>query len=276
MSSRRRFLSRAVGALAAGTVAAAANSTPNDIVDIKGRDRRTYLLVHGTGHGGWCWRGVAESLRASGHHVYTPTLTGLGERSHLISREIGLDTHITDVANVAIWEELRDFIIVGHSYGGYVISGVCDRLRERVRHAVYIDAPSPKDGDSNSRGRSLEELGQASGGLIDGYLLPVKESSIAQLGIAADDRADTEWLLRRLTPHPARTWVDRIHLEHGGSVGLPRTYVFCNQAPADSPLRRYADERRKDPTWVFRELPCGHDAMVILPRETARLLASIG
>jgi pimeloyl-ACP methyl ester carboxylesterase len=267
MTSRRNFLG-AVAALAALVPGAGAKPVP-------AARPKQYLLVHGTGHGGWCWRGVSDILTRAGHRVFTPTLTGLGERSHLRSPEIGLDTHIDDVTNVAIWEELDDFILVGHSYGGYVITGVCDRLRGRVGHAVYIDAPDPKDGASNSHGRSIEQLAQAMGPLIDGYLYPVNDGSIALLGIPPADRKDADWLRRRLTPHPLKTWTDAIHLVNGGSDGLPRTYVFCNAAPPDSPLARNAEKMRGDPSWIYKELPCGHDAMVILPEQTAAILAAV-
>ena len=268
MTSRRNLFRSvaALGALAA--LPAAAKAPP-----VKSRQ---YLFVHGTGHGGWCWRGVADILTRAGHRVYTPTLTGLGERSHLRSPEIGLDTHIDDVVNVALWEDLNDFILVGHSYGGYVITGVCDRLRDRVGHAVYIDAPNPKNGASNSQGRTLAQLAEVMGPLLDGYLLPVSDHTLVGLGISPTDVKNTAWLKAKLTPHPLKTWTDPIHLVNGGSDGLPRTYVFCNTAPADSPLTRNAEKMRQDSTWTYKELPCGHDAMVILPEQTAALLMSVG
>jgi len=236
---------------------------------------RQYLLVLGTSHGGWCWRHVGDFLTAAGHRVFAPTLTGLGERAHLRSPEIGLATHIDDVVGVADAEELDRFILVGHSYGGYVITGVCDRLRDRVAHVVYIDAPNPKNGASNAQGRSATQLAESFGPLIDGYLLPTRKEMIPALGVPPDDQVATAWLQRRLTPQPVRTWTDPIQLFNGGSEGLPRTYVFCNTAAPDSPLRRNADRMRADPTWSYRELPCGHDAMIVLPRETAELLGSI-
>src|SRR5512136_3051948 len=106
----------------------------------------TFVLVHGAWHGGWCYKRVAERLRAKGHVVYTPTNTGLGERSHLYHRDINLDTHITDILNVIKWEELDDFVLVGHSYGGMIITGVADRIPEKVRRLVYLDAFVPEDG----------------------------------------------------------------------------------------------------------------------------------
>src|SRR6516165_6161272 len=108
----------------------------------------TYVLVHGGGHGGWCYQRVARRLRTNGHDVYTPTLTGLGERSHLLSPDIDLDTHITDVVNVLHFEDLRDVILVGHSYGGLVVLGVADRAAPRIGKLVYLDAGIPQGGKS--------------------------------------------------------------------------------------------------------------------------------
>ncbi len=110
----------------------------------------TFVLVHGAWHGGWCWRDVRAILRAGGHEAFTPTLTGLGERSHLLSRDIDMNTHVADVANTIVWEELEDVVLVGHSYGGNVITGVADRMKDRLAHAVYLDAFVPKDGDSSA------------------------------------------------------------------------------------------------------------------------------
>lgn len=108
----------------------------------------TFVLVHGGGHGGWCYRKVAGLLRAAGHAVFTPTLTGLAERSHLVSPAVDLDTHITDVVNLLAWEDLQDIILVGHSYGGMVITGVADRAADRIAELVYLDAAHPLDGES--------------------------------------------------------------------------------------------------------------------------------
>ena len=109
----------------------------------------TFVLVHGAWHGGWCWKKVTPLLRAAGHEVYTPTLTGLGERAHLLTREVDLDTHIRDIINVLEYEELRDVILVGHSYAGMVIAGVADRVPARLAHLVYLDAFVPRDGQAS-------------------------------------------------------------------------------------------------------------------------------
>jgi pimeloyl-ACP methyl ester carboxylesterase len=121
----------------------------------------TYVLVHGGAHGGWCYQRVAGILRTAGHDVYTPTMTGVGERSHLVSADVDLDLHIRDVASVLHYEDLRDVILVGHSYGGMVITGVADRATDRIGRLVYLDAATPVNGQSLSawRGRSSKPSG---------------------------------------------------------------------------------------------------------------------
>jgi len=114
---------------------------------ISEQNRTTYVLVHGAWHGSWCWKRVRKSLRDAGHQVFTPTLTGVGDRSHLNSAAINLSTHIADVVNLLQWEDLSDVVLCGHSYGGSVISGVIDRIPERIRTLVYLDAFVPEDGE---------------------------------------------------------------------------------------------------------------------------------
>ena len=155
-STRRTFVAGAAAAAAAGLQGVGAHERPKDSV--------TFVLVHGTGHGGWCWKYVRDILGEQGHRVFTPTLTGCGERVHLLEPDIGLDLHITDIVNVLEWEELEEVVLVGHSYGGLVISGVADRAKERLRHLVYLDAIVPGDGDSllsARRDASAEEVKEA-------------------------------------------------------------------------------------------------------------------
>ena len=161
----------------------------------------TYVLVHGAWHGGWCWKRVAPLLRAAGHEVYTytPTLTGLGERAHLLSRDIDLDTHITDIVNVLAYEELTDVVLVGHSYGGMVIAGVADRVPERVAHLVYLDAFVPRDGQavhdifSPEFAAHLQALALAEG---DGWRIPAPPA--ASYGVTA--AADLAWVAAKTSP----------------------------------------------------------------------------
>ena len=160
---------------------------------------KTYVLVHGGGHGGWCYRSVAKLLRDAGHEVYTPTLTGLGERKHLLSIDTNLSTHVTDIVNTLVYEDLRDVILVGHSYGGMVITGVADRAADRIRELVYLDAAHPGDGQSLlDTAPSAMAFARSSSQVIDGIELVMwpNDEMIAAMGIS--DPGDVAILRARM------------------------------------------------------------------------------
>ena len=169
----------------------------------------TFVLVHPAWFGGWCWKKVTPILRGRGHEVFTPTLTGLGERAHLANREVGLGTHIEDVANVLKFEDIRDAILVGNSSGGMVIAGVADRIPERIAHVVYLDAFVPEDGQSlfdivpSERSQPMRELVQKEG---DGWLVPRFASPEWEKFVPEawhiTDQSDLRWVLPRLTATP--------------------------------------------------------------------------
>src|SRR5262249_44459260 len=167
-----------------------------------------FVLVHGGWHGGWCWRRVAPPLRAAGHAVYTPTLTGLGERAHLATPATGLDTHIRDVLGVLAYEDLRDVILVGHSMAGMVVTGVAERAPDRLAHLVYLDATVPRDGESDLdchpelRGDRPAAFEARAGS--DGRLAPRLRPHL--FGI--DSAADSAWVNGLLTPHPIKAFTD--------------------------------------------------------------------
>lgn len=242
----------------------------------------TFVLVHGAWHGGWCWRDVRAILRARGHEAFTPTLTGLGERSHLLSREIGMDTHVADIENVIVWEELDDVVLVGHSYGGNVITGVADRIGDRLGHAVYLDAFVPADGDSSASMAATLANPDATEADIGAEIKRRLDLTDAQGGsrthyttmfdIPPDPPEPYRWVERRITPHPLRTQIEPIRLPNGGSEGLPRTYILCTGSTGPTPFRTLSKRIRNDPSWRYRELATGHDAMVTMPEETAELL----
>jgi pimeloyl-ACP methyl ester carboxylesterase len=231
-----------------------------------------YVLIHGAWHGGWCWSRVADPLRAAGHRVYTPTQTGLGERSHLLSREITLDTFIADIVNLLEWEDLRDVVLVGHSFGGISATGAADRVAARIRHIVYLDALILDNGQSvfdtmspdfvASRRRLADET---SGGVS----LPVPNP--ASLGVT--DAADMAWLRAKCTPHPLSTYDSALILGHDLGNGLPATYVAVTPAfPALADSRRYAQGRGD---WQYLEVEAGHDAMVTSPRAVLDILVRL-
>lgn len=228
-----------------------------------------FVLVHGAWHGGWCWARVAPLLRAKGHQVFCPTLTGLGERAHLLGRQVDMSTHIEDVAGVLEAEELRDVVLCGHSYGGMVITGVAVRCKDRIRQLVYLDSAVVEDGESWSSAHSPQlqaerrRLAEASGGVS----MPVPRAEVFGLR----DPGDLEWVQRRLTPQPFAPYDQKLHW--GGPVGngLPKVYVDCTD-PVYAGLTPVKDRLRGQPGWPFIELRTGHDAMVSAPEETARLL----
>lgn len=233
---------------------------------------KTFVLVHGACHGGWCWKKLTPLLQATGHSVYTPTQTGLGERSHLLQPGLGLDVFIEDIANVLIWEDLRDVILVGHSFGGITITGLADRMPDRIRHLVYLDSLIVQDGESPmdilppevARARQEESLA-ISGGLT--MAVPSPEL------FGVTDPADAQWLHERCTPHPMSTYEDRLPLRHAVGNGLPVTYIAVTPyyGPTTS-SREYAKSRND---WTYLEMAAGHDAMVTNPQDLASLLLAI-
>lgn len=239
---------------------------------------RTFLLVHGAWHGGWCWRRVADLLRGQGQRVFAPSLTGLGDRAHLFNKDISLQTHVEDILSVVEAEELSDFVLVGHSYGGFVISGVADTLRERVVRYVYLDGSVPPDmspGASFSwasfnppeareaRLNSVREKGNGVG-------LPAPPAS----AFAVAEPSDVAWLERRMRPMPVGTYTDSFTFRNSGSDGLNRIYVASTKPPYEL-LAAARDQVRGDPSWAFTPIEAGHDSMVTAPEALASLLMKI-
>src|SRR5215211_1720884 len=188
----------------------------------------TFLLVAGGNLGGWVWAKVRPRLHARGHEVYTPTLTGLGERAHLLSREIDLETHIEDVVAVLRYEDLRDVILVGHSYAGSVIAGVADRAPERLARLVYLDAVAPRDGESEFDllpPRVSAWLAEQAKSRGEGWLIPPPSAGTLA---REHDAADAAWLAERMTAHPLRPCVEPLRLR-GPAPALPRTFISCTR-----------------------------------------------
>jgi len=232
----------------------------------------TFVLVHGIWHGGWCWSQVAEILRGRGHSVTTPTLTGLGERSHLLSESITLETFVEDIVNHLNWSELSNVVLVGHSFGGAVIIGAADRVPERIAGLIFLDAAIMKDGETWF-GLLPKEIvddrmakAQASSG---GVSLPVAPPE--SFGVTDPDQAAN--LERMLTPHPLATCTTPLKLGSPPGNGLPAHYIACTE-PAYPPAVAMHERARKA-GWPISELATGHDAMLTAPQETADLLDKI-
>lgn len=234
----------------------------------------TYVLVHGGGHGGWCWGRLAPLLRDAGHDVHTPTLTGLGERSHLVRPGIDLDLHIADIVAVLDFEDLTDVILVGHSYGGMVITGVADRAPARIAHLVYLDAASPRDGQSlTDIAPALMEFARSDIREVNGaelVLWPMPE--MGRLYGITDD-ADLEWMQRHLTPQPLETFVQPLRLNDEARVrAIPRTDVVCISEL--NAIEGNKDDRSADAQRVW-EIETGHDLMITEPKAVAEMLLRV-
>ena len=230
----------------------------------------TFVLVHGAWHGGWCWKKLTPLLRAAGHEVYTPTLSGLGERAHLLSPQIGLATHIADIVALLEYEDLHNVILVGHSYGSMVIAGVAERAVSRLTHLVYLDAFVSQDGQSlfdtrPDKGAPVRERAEKAG---DGWQLPAGGSTFG-----VTDETDVQWLAARLTPQPLKCFTEPLRLTNPAALALPRTYILCRQGEA-SIFDAHA-ERAQRAGWHCHELRTGHDAMITVPEELANLLLTI-
>jgi pimeloyl-ACP methyl ester carboxylesterase len=229
---------------------------------------QTIVLVHGAWHGGWCYRRVADLLRGSGHRVYTPTLTGLGERSHLLSRSINLSTHIADITNMIRWEDLRRIILVGHSYGGVVVTGVADAMSDRVAALVYLDAFLPTAGKSFHDLLPTEVAEAQVHGASAGNGFSVRPIPAAAFNV---NEADRSWVDSLCTPHPLGTLTQSIELTGSHTRVGCKSYVLATQNPM--PLfQDFARSMRSEPSCISYELPCGHDVMIDLPKETAAII----
>lgn len=228
----------------------------------------TFVLVHGAWHGGWCWSRVSGPLRRQGHRVITPTLTGLGERSHLLSPRITLDTFVQDIANVLAWEDLDDVVLVGHSFAGLVISGVVDRMPQRIRHLVYLDAFLMDPGQSvfDTLPPGLVDRLRAAAAPIGA--LPVPRPAI--LGL--EQPQDVAFVERRLTPHPIGSYDTPFRLRHPVGNGRPATYLSCVRPPFPTIESARDWVRRHAPHWSWQDLDTGHDAMVSAPALVQRAL----
>ncbi len=229
--------------------------------------RKTFVLVHGAWHGGWCWRRVADLLEKSGHKVFAPTLTGLGERSHLLRGDINLDTHIADIVNLVKWENLSGIALVAHSYAGFPVSGAIEQIFDRVASAVFVDAFLPEDGQKSldlasdfTRKATMEALGK---GEISQAPPPAARFSV--------NEQDCAWVDSKLTPHPVGVQLQPIKLTGARERLAKKTYIRAPQYPQPA-FERYYLAKKADPSWRTYEVPCGHDVMIDMPKRLAEIL----
>ncbi|MGO9877584.1 MAG: alpha/beta fold hydrolase [Acidimicrobiia bacterium] len=234
----------------------------------------TYVLVPGGGHGSWCYQRVARLLRLTGHDVYTPTLTGLGDRSHLLSADVDLDLHIRDVLATLHYEDLRDVILVGHSYGGMVITGVGDRAADRIGRIVYLDAATPINGQSlvDVAGPIIEAV-RPMGQMVDGLELVLLPGPDAGLLYGVTDPADLAWMADRLTGHPWQCFEQPLRLTNEAALwAIPRYHIVCTSTVATRDRDLIAKARAAGRLW---EIDTGHDLMITEPEMVAEALAEV-
>lgn len=234
--------------------------------------KKPIVLVHGTGHGGWCWRLVMPILRADGYEVYAPTLTGLGSSSHLLRFGVDLTTHIEDIAKLLFYEDLHETVLVGHSYAGMVITGVAAVASERLSKLVYLDAYVPREGQSEFDLWPEEWRVKALADIESGGTTRSPASLFPILGISDEKMA--EWVRARLTPHPMSTYMQAPPSGTLGSRSLPRAYISCTVGKAVPIFASFAAFARSE-GWDVRELATGHDAQLTAPRELAKILIEL-
>ncbi|HSW03587.1 alpha/beta fold hydrolase [Aquabacterium sp.] len=239
----------------------------------------TFVLVHGAWHGGWCYRDTARALRAAGHDVFTPTHTGVGERAHQAGENITLETHIRDVCGCIEAEELSNVILCGHSYGGMVITGVADRLAERIQSLVYLDAFVPEHGQSLNSLLPLALVPEVSAAFLGAFRGSALEAHCGRtapipaeaFNIKPENRA---WVERRCVPQALATFEMPVLLTGAGAAVKERLYILADGWDP-SPFRYFAAKVAGQPGWRVHKMPCSHDVMVDMPAELAQELMKL-
>lgn len=250
--SRRQFFP-----LGAAAAAAAAQGALPGGAQAQTRPR-TFVLVHGAWHGGWCWRRVADRLRAKGHYVVAPTLSGVGERSHLKPEDIDLTTQVDDVVGEIKWKDLDDVVLVGHSYGGMVITGVAEQLHDHIAAIVYLDAFVPGDGQSLADFSSRPSW-------------PEPETPAPPASYFHVNLNDSAWVNGKLTAHPTGCFTQKLKVTGAYQSIAKKMYI---RAPlfANKGFDRTLERCRADRTWHTAMVTCGHDVMIDQPAELTAML----
>lgn len=256
-----------LGGLAAGAGLLSMSGETNAQAQGSGK---TFVLVHGAWHGGWCWRRVSDLLEKKGHKVFTPTMTGLGERCHLIDPKVNLATHITDIVNVIKWENLNDIVLVGHSYGGAIISGVAEQAPQSIGSIVFLDAFVPENGDSLDA-RASQPVREAIAAGVQRGDTTMKAVPASVFRVNEKDRA---WVDAKCTPHPMATLTDKITLTGAREKIAKKTYIRAKGYPS-VPFDGYQEKLKGNTAWRVYEMPCGHDAMVDMPDRLTEILVEV-
>jgi pimeloyl-ACP methyl ester carboxylesterase len=265
MSDAIRFSRRAALGLAGATVlqsAVPANAAP------AASARRTFVLIHGAWHGGWCWRPVVDRLEAKGHHVLTPTLTGLADRSHLLSKSVDLDMHIADIVNLFEWNDLNDVTLVAHSYGGWPVSGAMEHIGKRVASLVYLDAFFPDNGQAGTDVQLPQYAAALTEALARGDIArPVPP-------LAANHVRDPQlrlWAQSKMTPQPIGVALQKIKLTGAREQVKIKTYIRASDSPSPYFDKYFADAKAK-PDWKTYQVDSSHEVMLDAPDRLTDLL----
>jgi pimeloyl-ACP methyl ester carboxylesterase len=231
----------------------------------------TFVVAHGAWSAAWAWKKMRPLLRAAGHELWTPTYTGLGERAHLANPAVDLDTHIPDIVGVLAMEDLRDVVLIAHSYGGMVATGVADRARERIVQLIYLDAFVPKDGQSlldlqpaEARER-MRELARTAG---EGWRVPPNPMP------ADTPQADAAWAAPRRLPHPIKTFEQPLRLA-ARAPPPPRSYIYCRRSGPGDVFRQFAERAQRESGWRYFEIDASHNPHITAPQELLTLLEKI-
>ncbi len=258
---RRTFIAAAAAAgVAASGHAAQPASKPQG---------RTFLVAHGAWSAGWAWKKMHPLMTAADHRLLVPTYTGLGEREHLANRSNDLETHIQDLLGVIKFEELRDFVLLAHSYGGMVATGVADRVPDRIRQVIYLDAFVPRDGQSlmdispeDTRATFRKGLAEGDGWRVPPMPIPPDTSA-----------ADRQWVERFRMPQSVRCFDTPLKLANGDSK-LPRTYIYARRNAPGDPFKPFADRAKRE-NWTYREIDASHSSQITAPETLAKLLTEL-
>ncbi|MFE7741734.1 alpha/beta fold hydrolase [Nocardia sp. NPDC057455] len=238
-----------------------------------------FLLVHGACHSGRCWQRVVPLLESAGHQVYAPSLTGYGDKAHLLGPEVGLHTHVADVIELIKDKDLTDVVLVGHSYAGLVISSAANQIPDRIAHLVYLDAMVPEDGETaievQPMSQRLIDLAASSG---SGWRIPPLPELPSPFGLfGVTDPTDIAWLRTMLSDQPVRCLQQPVRLDNPVVNTIPRTHIHCVGATPEGITRRPVPSIQPNGSasqvW---ELPSGHDCMITMPAELSELLLELG
>jgi pimeloyl-ACP methyl ester carboxylesterase len=235
----------------------------------------TFVLIHGGGHGGWCYNKLSPLLRAQGHLVHAPSLTGCGDRKHLVGADVGLDTHVTDVANLLEYEDLSDVILLGHSYGGMVITGAADRAKDRIGKLVYLDAAHPRNHESLANvAKPMMQMARSMMRVHDGVELVLWPDALGPVGyFGVTDPDDIAWMKTKLTPHPWKCFSEKLAMQDEAAVRAMRRFnINCTAALANSDEEARARQLEGERNF---EIDTGHDLMITEPRAIADMLLEI-